>query len=630
MKSMDTNDINWHDLMSIDLDVLGNQLNTNHSLVTQLASYLTSLSMDKQFDLQKLDENVAKFMLTLQMIVKNLLKLNINPNEDMKNNNIVISNNQLSRENKKLRKLLEIHQKAMTYNQTVSGEYSGEYVQCPHCPKVFFDTNYLKTHFARRHPNDSLDSEGMLALTKKIDKYQTEVFGDNKQLKQLTNEIKVLNEQLTKTEIRLQQERDERLKLEEHINYVLKVRDKELQQMMKEELEDIKFVKTERDVIQHYSNSKDQSNDNTDDSNEQTSSKSLDVMKIEEIFAIQAKEMIKLDIMKKVIEERQLAIQQNRFDFNYEAIEQHIRNFIEKKVDEKMGLDVKENDISIENERSHETLLLKDMTKQNHITVEKSLVEAEVHTSPLIETKLSIKDQNVVQKIEISENKTKTINDSLNDTIKQRLSETNNIPKSVLKSIISNKKLEENNDKSKERHIRFSDHHIEHQISPEDSSSEDDYSIVISDSIIAPNISYDDSSQSSTAPIPARRTQKSNLSLDFKSPFSMTSDEDMINDSIYKINDQLMNEILHTNESNNESDSQSLKNKSTLNEEIKVDSQQTRVHELAEMIEKQLNKRSENNRKPPVGSVNVVTGQHVSNKQQILNYNRLDSDSESD
>ena len=615
--------------------------------------------------------------------------------------------NNLVKENKKLRKLLEIQQKAMTYSRTLdggNGQCDGQCnVQCPYCPKVFFDAVFLKTHINRRHPNQALDSEGVLVLTNKIQDYQKIVIGD-KSLDKLKSELQELTEKLSKTELNLVHEKEERIKLEKRIENVMKIRDKELQQTIKEELEELKFVQRERDIertTQKIQPMLDEDNHSETRTNE-FNHKSRGAQNIEDMIAFQAKEMTKLgnnfqklvshltnssnsnskekkmsqlrmdfeetrneldlnqnkdyqnkteiknrikevndspkklsslhnerrqskeslinsnnmcedkeeksefddileeiktslnekfisfgidanpkrlteqqfsDALKRVSEERLLAIQQNRHDFNYESIEQQIKIFVDKKVAERSGKPVERSNESFvpkpkERRRSLEKTISSD--KDSPQKCNQQSVEAIVHSLPINEVKVLS-----------SGPESDSESDSDEETVIEHKPEANSVSrvtpvqqtvirKSVLKPILNDRKSDDIEIKAQQKRIRFSEHRTEYQISP-DESSEDTSEEYNSDNLV----------QDSSIPIPAQRTRKD---------VTNSAEEE---DSDKEISDYLMSEI----ENQNESAHHNL-----------YDNRQTKVQELAEMIEKQLNKRSAAQKKPPVGSVNVMTG----------------------
>ena len=674
-----------------------------------------------------MDQNFVKLFKCSQVLIDFLLsefnRIKSSENERKSQNNLI-------RENKKLRKLLEIQQKAMTYSRT----FNGENVECPHCPKVFFDPIFLKTHITRRHPNESLDSEGMLSLTNKINEYQKVLIGDTKSLDELKNEIQVLTQKLAKTEGDLISEKDERIKLEERFEYILRVRDKEIQQTFKEELEEFKFVQREKQIedLVHSNHNKSAIDYNKYlDKSEDQNSKPSEIHKIEEIIAIQAKEMIKLgnnvqklvshlsnksekdfkpkprtlkvksqafsgnreekiktneqnqrqnkcesigsqstksedfsseknkrqiserkevkiidifndieqslnsklvsfgigvdskgisdeqysNAMKKLNEERNLLISQNRFDYDFNAIEQQIRKFVDKKVEQRInGSDIETNDeiLTIPTIEVNKTSVKVEKNSENE-QKSKHSVEVIVHSSPINESKVTDFSQTLTEDIKAE------------DQPKEELpknTETRDVGlKSVLKQNISDRKPSDNNEvKAKQRRIRFSEQRIEHQISPEDSSEDtsEEYP-PISDSGAVVSVESD---ERLIAPTPALRTRKTELTLNLKSNIKDNNNDDSSEEEFnYEIDDQLMNEILQTNTfvRNEESNEQ---------KPLKSDnnSRQTKVQELTEMIEQQLSKRSSTNKKPPIGSVNVMTEPKSDGNQSNVRKKYYDSE----
>lgn len=662
-----------------------------------------------------------------QIIIEYLLK-EFNRLKNCENE--IKSQHNLFEENKKLRKLLEIHQKAMTYKTTVNDHY----MQCPHCPKAFFDSDFLKRHISKRHPNDSLDSEGIFPLKQKIEKYATLLNKDNKSVEQLKEKIQELSEKLGKTELDLLLEKEERIKSLEGIGYDLHLSVDQMIQNLREEIEDLKFTQRES-LFKEDLDSSDQNMDEINRNAEQNSN-FKNINKFEEMIAIQTKQMIKLgnnvqkmvshltqsspkdtDIqqmnksltkinkkvneqkttiktkgiekeiknvenvnnienneqnkrqnsgiiasnrkisetesvksevketlkqklnsfaidfdssgiseeqylkaMKKLKAERNLLIEQNRHDFDFVSIEKSIRKLIDQKVSE-LSFKKSEDSNSIKSEfqpkvKERKTLTL-DLTTNKTQTLktnETQSIAAIVH----LEHNRPTTERSVTS----DQKSKKTIDSETKPELNKSISVSQSVrPKSVLVSHSSKIGTNDENNSfevkaKQQKRIRFSEHRIEHQISPEDSSEEtsDENS----------SIDFDNSSSTrpdlkcvtSMAPIPAQRNHR-NLS----SHISNSKTEEQINDELiedmsHEIDEHLMNEILNTNSySINDESIERKTDRSVRN------SNQTKVQEIAELIEEKLSKRSALNKKPPIGSVNVMSA----DKEKLSSKSLIDS-----
>lgn len=559
-----------------------------------------------------------------------------------------------------------------------------------------------------------------MALTNKIQDYQKIVIKD-RGLEQLKTELQELTEKLVKTESNLIHEKEERIKLEKRMENMMKIRDKELQQNIKEELEELKFVHREREIEKTSDKSdlflktEEENFAHSETYENQMSQKSKDVRKIEEIIAIQAKEMMKLgnnferlvshltdssdsaskeklrsklridltetkndcvseqrrgsaqkerdkfqmnktiasevltkvktqakepliqsdmkngknlkkeepkmcdqfdpfeeiknslnekfvwlgiDInadrlteqefssaMTKISNDRLLAIQQNRHDFNYEAIEQQIKRFVDKKVNEMIGKTPEEYDESVapkpkERKRSLEKTFKEDDNKESPLKQNQQSVEAIVHSLPNNETRVESLEPNSesdsdtdLDEESVAEDKIEEKRVSVVTPVVQPV-----VPKSVLKPIISQRQSDDIRAKGEQKRIRFSEHRIEYQLSS-DESSEDTSEEYDPGSV---NLTKDLTKVESTSSIPvaAQRTKRDSTIGEQKT----YPDKD--------INDYRVNEIADQNES--------------ALHRPEGDWRQTKVQELAEMIEKQLNRRSSMEKRPPVGSVDVM------------------------
>lgn len=154
-----------------------------------------------------IDSNFLKLFKMSQVIVKHLLgeytRLKQMENE-MKGYESV------SQENRKLRKLLQIHQSAFSYN--VNGNCSDE-VQCPHCPKAFYDVSFLQSHLERRHSSFQSDAFVSLSLTQRINDYQS-LYARYKDSDVLIEELNTVKQKLEAATNDLEAERNARLQLE--------------------------------------------------------------------------------------------------------------------------------------------------------------------------------------------------------------------------------------------------------------------------------------------------------------------------------------------------------------------------------------------------------------------------------
>lgn len=636
----------------------------------------------------------------------------------------------LVEENNKLRKLLEIHQKAMTYKTTVNDHY----MRCPHCSKAFFDSDFLKRHISKRHPNDSLDSEGILPLKQKIENYVSVLNKDNKSVEQLKQKIQELSQKLAKTELDLLLEKEERINSLEGIGYDLHLSVEQMIQNLREEIEDLKFTQREN-LFKEDLHSSDQYMDKIN-RNEEQNSNFKNINKFEEMIAIQTKQMIKLgnnvqkmvshltqslpketDIqqinksltkinkkaneqktrtktkgiekeiknvenvnnienneenkrqnsgiissdrkisetepvksevketlkeklnsfaidfdssgiseeqylkaIKKLKAERNLLIEQNRHDFDFVSIEKSIRKIIDQKVSElsfKKSEDLNSIKSKFQPKVKERKILTLDLTTNKTQTLktnETQSIEAIVHLEhnrPTTERSVT-SDQNVKKAID-SETKPE-LNKSISDSQSVR-------PKSVLVSYSSKIGTNDENNSNEvkvkqQKRIRFSEHRIEHQITPEDSSEETSDENSSMDFDNSSSTGTDPKYMTSMAPIPAQRNHR-NLS----SHISNSKTEEQINDELiedmsHEIDEHLMNEILNTNSHSINDDLIERKTDRSVR-----NSNQTKVQEIAELIEEQLSKRSALNKKPPIGSVNVMSA----DKEKLSSKSLIDS-----
>lgn len=183
-------------------------------------------------------------------------------------------NKKLLQENKKLRKLLQIHQHAIAYKEPANAEF-----QCSYCPKAFNELSLLKIHIEKRHPNNTIDSEGMFALTNKIQQYQAYFAGDKTNIQEIQQEMNEIKEKLKKTELDLLLEKESRMKIEEQLETNI------LHQVnrVKEELERKQTDDELKAII-----------DIPDDQLNENDGSKMKHSRVEELMSFQAKQMLKL------------------------------------------------------------------------------------------------------------------------------------------------------------------------------------------------------------------------------------------------------------------------------------------------------------------------------------------------
>ena len=132
----------------------------------------------------------------------------------------------VSSENKKLRKLLFMHQSAFGH-QLIANADGSDNLQCPHCPKSFYDIHFLTSHIERRHTQFQSDqtiqtltsdqsSLSVLSLTQKISDYHT-VYSRLKNANTFSDELTLVKEKLEAASSDLETERQARLELERRI-----------------------------------------------------------------------------------------------------------------------------------------------------------------------------------------------------------------------------------------------------------------------------------------------------------------------------------------------------------------------------------------------------------------------------
>lgn len=168
----------------------------------------------------------------------------------------------LATENKKLRKLLRVHQQVFSYNGL--GTTEGSY-QCPHCPKSFYDINFLKGHLTRRHPKSGLEIDDPLSLSKRIATYHSVCSNESNKCDKITQELAEVREKLDKTEQDLYKEREARLNLEEKVELDIEEKVKEAEVSLRSQLNLAQFERKmessgfkDGDETDHSSNEQDQ------------------------------------------------------------------------------------------------------------------------------------------------------------------------------------------------------------------------------------------------------------------------------------------------------------------------------------------------------------------------------------
>ncbi|KAL2730828.1 zinc finger protein Dzip1 [Vespula squamosa] len=196
--------IDWNHIGSIDIDRL--IIERDFITVDENINNVINYNLKNEYDLKILDSNFVKVFRLAQLAVEYLLYC-----KQYLDQSVIILKDELKskiEDNHKLRKeittleeiIKNLKDKAKERNRVIEtkiGDSNGEIHKCPHCPKSFISTTFIKAHIARRHPYTDLSTE------------TSPVHGHYKaETEKLHNEIKILKERLNQAEKVIRNESD--------------------------------------------------------------------------------------------------------------------------------------------------------------------------------------------------------------------------------------------------------------------------------------------------------------------------------------------------------------------------------------------------------------------------------------
>lgn len=199
--------IDWNHISSINID----QVIKERDFVTvdENISNIINYNLENQYDIKILDSNFVKVFQLAQLAVEYLLYC-----KQYLDQSVIILKDELKlkiEDNHKLKKeitnlediIQNLKDKVKEKNKIVEtkiGDSSGEILKCPHCPKSFISTMFVKAHVARRHP---YMTDLSVETSPVHDHYKTET-------EKLHNEIKMLKERLNQAEkvIRIESDKE--------------------------------------------------------------------------------------------------------------------------------------------------------------------------------------------------------------------------------------------------------------------------------------------------------------------------------------------------------------------------------------------------------------------------------------
>ncbi|KAI4502721.1 hypothetical protein M0802_001765 [Mischocyttarus mexicanus] len=233
--------IDWNRIGSIDINriIIERDFITIDENINNVINY----NLENEYDLKILDSNFVKVFRLAQLAVEYLLYC-----KQYLDQSVIILKDELKlkiEDNHKLRKeinaLEEIIKNLKCKNKERSSrvmetkieDSSGEIHKCPHCPKSFISTTFVKAHIARRHSYIYL--RNLSTETSPVhDHYKTET-------EKLHNEIKMLKERLNQAEKVIKNESD---KISNSIKMDSKNKEKE------SENDSIKYNVNKYDIIE--------------------------------------------------------------------------------------------------------------------------------------------------------------------------------------------------------------------------------------------------------------------------------------------------------------------------------------------------------------------------------------------
>ena len=188
------------------LTSLGMHISTEPSSMREVAEIVAT------FDLMSigLHDKAAELMKVLKLcqdIISHLIYQEPCENSS-KNHSHQIE--KLQMQNKKLRQMLQLHQKSFFASLLNTSS-------CSHCPKSFIDETHLEAHFQRRHEQGITESESF-PLLDRINEYRGLTKVKNEQLDQLKVQMEELKSKLEEAENEIKIEREARAQLEQTIS----------------------------------------------------------------------------------------------------------------------------------------------------------------------------------------------------------------------------------------------------------------------------------------------------------------------------------------------------------------------------------------------------------------------------
>ncbi|KAL2748608.1 zinc finger protein Dzip1 [Vespula maculifrons] len=196
--------IDWNHIGSIDIDrvIIERDFITVDENINNIINY----NLKNEYDLKILDSNFVKVFRLAQLAVEYLLYC-----KQYLDQSVIILKDELKlkiEDNHKLRKeitaleeiIKNLKDKTKERNRVIEtkiGDSNGEIHKCPHCPKSFISTTFVKAHIARRHSYIDLPTE----TSPVHDHYKAET-------EKLHNEIKMLKERLNQAEKVIRNESD--------------------------------------------------------------------------------------------------------------------------------------------------------------------------------------------------------------------------------------------------------------------------------------------------------------------------------------------------------------------------------------------------------------------------------------
>jgi hypothetical protein len=212
----------WKKISAIDANNFDPNSYSNEEILN-LTGMITSCSLSEFHSPS--DANLMKLFRISQTLMSFLLQglKQVKQQQPSNASSLEKERTRLDSENKKLRKVLQLHQK--TFQCSLTGAF-----RCSHCPKTFMDQNFLDQHVEKRHPITSLDSESGLALREKIADYNAKLGFDKKAFDEMLHELDSFKSKLEQAEATLAAEREARSLLETKIDHEISQKFRDLEE----------------------------------------------------------------------------------------------------------------------------------------------------------------------------------------------------------------------------------------------------------------------------------------------------------------------------------------------------------------------------------------------------------------